>query len=44
NFGQKSIDEVKLKLAELGLTLKDSILGLDPYALNRYDADDSFAA
>jgi DNA-directed RNA polymerase subunit alpha len=44
NFGQKSIDEVKHKLAELGLTLKDSILGMDSYALNRYDADDTFAA
>jgi len=44
NFGQKSIDEVKLKLAELGLTLKDSILGMESYALNRYDADDNFAA
>jgi len=44
NFGQKSIDEVKLKLAELGLTLKDSILGMDSYTLNRYDADDTFAA
>ena len=44
NFGQKSIDEVKLKLAELGLTLKDSILGMDSYTLNRYDADDNFAA
>jgi len=44
NFGQKSIDEVKLKLAELGLTLKDSVLGMDSYALNRYDADDTFAA
>ncbi|MDR0285318.1 MAG: DNA-directed RNA polymerase subunit alpha, partial [Propionibacteriaceae bacterium] len=32
NFGQKSIDEVKMKLAELGLTLKDSILGMDSYA------------
>ncbi len=44
NFGQKSIDEVKLKLAELGLSLKDSNLGMDSYALNRYDADDDFAA
>ena len=44
NFGQKSIDEVKLKLAELGLTLKDSVLGMESYALNRFDADDNFAA
>jgi len=44
NFGQKSIDEVKAKLADLGLTLKDSILGMDAYSLNRYAADDTFAA
>jgi len=44
NFGQKSIDEVKLKLAELGLTLKDSILGMESYAITRYDGDDAFAA
>ena len=44
NFGQKSIDEVKLKLAELGLTLKDSVLGMDSYAFNRFTADDDFAA
>jgi DNA-directed RNA polymerase subunit alpha len=40
NFGQKSIDEVKLKLAELGLTLKDSVLGMDNYAFNRYNPED----
>ncbi|MDR2930536.1 MAG: DNA-directed RNA polymerase subunit alpha [Propionibacteriaceae bacterium] len=43
NFGQKSIDEVKLKLAELGLTLKDSIPGVDSYTINHYDADDDLA-
>lgn len=43
NFGQKSIDEVKLKLAELGLTLKDSVLGIDPYAFTRYSTDDFVA-
>jgi len=43
NFGQKSIDEVKLKLAELGLTLKDSVLGVEPYPFSRYNTDD-FAA
>ncbi len=32
NFGSKSIDEVKAKLAELGLSLKDSALGFDPLA------------
>lgn len=32
NFGSKSIDEVKQKLAELGLSLKDSALGFDPLA------------
>jgi DNA-directed RNA polymerase subunit alpha len=30
NFGQKSIEEVKEKLAELDLTLKDSAPGFDP--------------
>ena len=32
NFGQKSIDEVKEKLAALGLGLKDSPAGFDPTA------------
>jgi DNA-directed RNA polymerase subunit alpha len=32
NFGQKSIDEVKEKLAGLGLGLKDSPAGFDPTA------------
>ena len=32
NFGQKSIDEVKAKLAELDLALKDSAPGFDPTA------------
>jgi DNA-directed RNA polymerase subunit alpha len=40
NFGQKSIDEVTLKLNELGLTLKDSIPGLDPYgSFDRFGAE-----
>ena len=30
NFGSKSIDEVKVKLAGLGLALKDSPPGFDP--------------
>ncbi len=29
NFGQKSVDEVRDKLAEMGLSLKDSIAGYD---------------
>ena len=32
NFGQKSIDEVKIKLAGLGLALKDCPPGFDPSA------------
>jgi len=32
NFGSKSIDEVKLKLAQMGLALKDSPPGFDPGA------------
>ncbi|MDR2973289.1 MAG: DNA-directed RNA polymerase subunit alpha [Propionibacteriaceae bacterium] len=44
NFGQKSIDEVKVKLAELGLTLKDSPIGVDSYSPTRYDADEDYAA
>jgi DNA-directed RNA polymerase subunit alpha len=35
NFGAKSIDEVKAKLAELGLALKDSPPGFDPQARRR---------
>src|ERR671920_461589 len=46
NFGSKSIDEVKAKLAEMGLALKDSAPGFDPSAvIDNYDDDDdaSFA-
>ncbi len=32
NFGSKSIDEVKQRLAEMGLALKDSAPGFDPLA------------
>jgi DNA-directed RNA polymerase subunit alpha len=39
NFGAKSINEVKEKLAELGLSLKDSPLEFDPSA-TFYAADD----
>ncbi|MDR1512062.1 MAG: DNA-directed RNA polymerase subunit alpha [Propionibacteriaceae bacterium] len=40
NFGQKSIDEVTLKLTEYGLSLKDSAPGIDPYSVfDRLGAD-----
>jgi DNA-directed RNA polymerase subunit alpha len=40
NFGQKSIDEVKAKLSELGLSLKDSVPGLDAYgAFDRFSVE-----
>jgi DNA-directed RNA polymerase subunit alpha len=44
NFGAKSIDEVKMKLAGMGLALKDSPPGFDPanvvdtYGTDEYDA------
>ncbi|MDO4928805.1 MAG: DNA-directed RNA polymerase subunit alpha [Corynebacterium sp.] len=38
NFGQKSINEVKIKLASLGLTLKGSPEDFDPTQLEGYDA------
>ncbi len=41
NFGAKSIDEVKDKLREMGLSLKDSAPGFDPSAhLAAYGDDD----
>jgi DNA-directed RNA polymerase subunit alpha len=41
NFGAKSIDEVKAKLVEMGLGLKDSAPGFDPRAaLEAYGDDD----
>jgi len=44
NFGQKSIEEVKTKLAEMGLSLKDSPPGFDPgrvvYSASRSDYDE----
>ena len=44
NFGSKSIDEVKLKLHEMGLSLKDSAPGFDPQAaLAAYGDDDDDA-
>ncbi|MCZ4499008.1 MAG: rpoA, partial [Marmoricola sp.] len=45
NFGAKSIDEVKAKLVEMGLSLKDSAPGFDPaaaLAAAYEDDDDSF--
>ena len=44
NFGSKSIDEVKGKLVEMGLSLKDSAPGFDPAsALAAYGDDDDDA-
>ena len=46
NFGQKSIDEVKAKLAGMGLALKDSAPGFDPSTVvDSYneDADQTYA-
>jgi len=41
NLGAKSIEEVKQKLADMGLTLKDSPPGFDPgSAVDNYSADD----
>ena len=40
NFGQKSIDEVKVKLAGLGLALKDSPPGFDPGAAVYFTDED----
>lgn len=39
NFGQKSINEVKIKLANLDLTLKDAPEDFDPSSLEGYDAE-----
>src|SRR5436305_11787620 len=40
NFGQKSIDEVKAKLAGMGLQLKDSPPGFDPSMIADYGIED----
>jgi len=41
NFGAKSIDEVKMKLAGMGLSLKDSPPGFDPaHVVDTYGTDD----
>lgn len=39
NFGQKSINEVKIKLDQLGLTLKDAPEDFDASQLEGYDAE-----
>ena len=39
NFGQKSINEVKVKLAGLGLGLKDAPEGFDINDIEGYDAE-----
>ena len=39
NFGDKSINEVKVKLSELGLALKDSPNDFDPSTVEGYDAE-----
>jgi DNA-directed RNA polymerase subunit alpha len=45
NFGQKSIDEVKMKLAGMGLGLKDSAPAFDPSeAVDAYGEVDTSAA
>ncbi len=43
NFGSKSIDEVKAKIASMGLQLKDSPVGFDPTKHQNYGIDDSLA-
>ncbi|MDV9202874.1 DNA-directed RNA polymerase subunit alpha C-terminal domain-containing protein, partial [Streptomyces sp. Wh19] len=43
NFGAKSIDEVKAKLAGMGLTFKDSPPGFDPIAAAFGASDDADA-
>jgi DNA-directed RNA polymerase subunit alpha len=40
NFGSKSIDEVKIKLAGLGLSLKDSPPGFEVSRVESYGDDD----
>ncbi len=40
NFGSKSIDEVKVKLHEMGLSLKDSAPGFDPMSAMGVDDDE----
>jgi DNA-directed RNA polymerase subunit alpha len=42
NFGQKSIDEVKMKLAGMGLGLKDQAPGFDPASVAESFAEPDF--
>ena len=42
NFGAKSIDEVKAKLIEMGLNLKDAPPGFDPSSVVYAGDDDDF--
>ncbi len=44
NFGEKSIEEVQTKLADMGLALKDSTLGFDPMESAFGDAGVTFSA
>jgi DNA-directed RNA polymerase subunit alpha len=44
NFGAKSIDEVKEKLTELGLSLKDSPAGYDPSMHSQESDEESYGA
>ena len=39
NFGEKSINEVKIKLASMSLTLKDAPEDFDPTQIEGYDAE-----
>ena len=42
NFGQKSVDEVKDKLVEMGLSLKDAVPGFDgAHFYGGYDDEES---
>ncbi|MEY3103847.1 MAG: DNA-directed RNA polymerase subunit alpha [Candidatus Nanopelagicaceae bacterium] len=41
NFGSKSIDEVKAKIASMGLQLKDSPVGFDPTKHQNYGIDEN---
>ena len=40
NFGSKSIDEIKAKLASMSMSLKDSPAGFDPSQQQNYNASD----
>ena len=40
NFGQKSVDEVRDKLIEMGLSLKDSVPGFDGAHFYGYEEEE----